>query len=308
MHTDPVQPYPIPAIGGYTVPGDRFVKWREMLHANNYEEGKIHGMSKRRREQFPAIVSVVQSLVEAIPKIRQVIFCSGGNREGVLYMKLPPAIRESNPIALLPGGHPNQDPEILVTIVQKLGLAMPEGYPAIFSKELLHFVARNTWQGMGDPDGANSAKALHNPITGALAGLPGMTHELRAGLALIMSARWGNDLGRVDRGIHESLRALVGHEISWWCDYIGTVVSFMATVSPAFPRNLESLNNAVTFKASTSAGLGKKGHKVGVRLQILVSDQAKRGLRAGDLEGMFLKIGKGIPLKWKVEAVIEECF
>ena len=64
MHTDPIQPYPIPAIGGYTVPGNRFVKWQEMLHVNNYEEGKIFGMSKRRREQFPAIVSVVQSLVE----------------------------------------------------------------------------------------------------------------------------------------------------------------------------------------------------------------------------------------------------
>ncbi|MAD83248.1 MAG: hypothetical protein CL912_09795 [Deltaproteobacteria bacterium] len=64
MHTDPIQPYPIPAIGGYTVPGNRFIKWQEMLHVNNYEEGKIFGMSKRRREQFPAIVSVVQSLVE----------------------------------------------------------------------------------------------------------------------------------------------------------------------------------------------------------------------------------------------------
>lgn len=308
MHTDPIQPYPIPAIGGYTAPGNRFIKWREMLHANNYEEGKIHGMSKRRREQFPAIVSVVQSLVEAIPKIGQVIFCSGGNREGVLYMKLSPAIRESNPIALLPGGASNQDSLVLDAIVQKLVLAMPEGYPNIFSKELLHFVARNTWQAMGDPDGANSAKALHNPITGTLAGLPGMTHELRAVLALVMSARWGNDLGRVDRGIHETLRALVGHDISWWCDYIGTVASFMATVSPAFPRSPKSLDNAVTFKASTSAGLGKKGHKVGVRLQLYVSDQARRGLRVGDLEGMFSKIGKGIPLKWKVEAEVEEWF
>lgn len=78
------------------------MQWREMLHANNYD-GKIYGMSKRRREQFPAIVHVVQSLVEAIPKIKQVTFCSGGNREGVLYMKLPLHIREADPVALLPG-------------------------------------------------------------------------------------------------------------------------------------------------------------------------------------------------------------
>jgi retrograde regulation protein 2 len=83
MHTDPIQPYPIPAIGGYMVSGSRFVQWQAMLDANGYD-GKIYGMSKRRREQFPAIATVVQALIEAIPNIKQVIFCSGGNREGVL--------------------------------------------------------------------------------------------------------------------------------------------------------------------------------------------------------------------------------
>lgn len=83
MHTDPIQPYPIPAIGGYAVPGHRFIQWQEMLKANAYD-GKIYGMSKRRREQFPAIVTVVQALTEAVPNIKQVVFCSGGNREGVL--------------------------------------------------------------------------------------------------------------------------------------------------------------------------------------------------------------------------------
>ncbi|KAK0108737.1 hypothetical protein ONS96_002582 [Cadophora gregata f. sp. sojae] len=305
MHTDPIQPYPIPAIGGYTVPGSRFIKWQEMLHVNNYEEGKIFGMSKRRREQFPAIVSVVQSLVEAIPKIKQVVFCSGGNREGVLYMKLPPAIRESNPLALLPGHAPNQDPIVLKSMVQIFLMAMPEGYPAILSHELLHFVARNTWQSMGDPDGANSAKALHNPITGILAGLPGMTHEIRAVIALIMSARWGNDLGRVDRGVHDNLRALVGHETAWWCDYIGTLASFLATIMPALPVNDKMLEETVKMQASTASGLGKKSHHVGIRLKLFVSQKAQLGIQIGDVEGMFRKVGKGMPLKWKVEAEVE---
>ena len=48
MHTDTIQPYPIPAIGGYTVPGYRFVQWKKMLEANN-DLGKIFGMAKRRR-------------------------------------------------------------------------------------------------------------------------------------------------------------------------------------------------------------------------------------------------------------------
>lgn len=303
MHTDPIQPYPIPPIGGYTVPGHRFIQWKEMLHTNKHEEGKIYGMSKRRREQFPAIAHVVQSLVEAIPKIGQVIFCSGGNREGVLYMKLPLAVRESDPIALLPGGTPNQDPAILDSIVGKLVQGMPEGYPQIFSS-LLHYIARNTWQSMGDPDDANSANALHNPISGTLAGVPGLTHELRAVLALTLAARWGNDLGPVDEQVHENLRTLVGQEAAWWCDYIGALANFLATVSPAFPK--KPLDELVTFKAAISSELGKKGHKDGVKLQILVSRENQRGLSSGDLEDIFSKIGKGLSFKWKVEAKIED--
>ena len=70
MHTEPIQPYPIPAIGGYTVPGHRFIQWQHMLEANN-QDGKIFGMSKRRREQFPAIVTVVKALIDAVPKDRK---------------------------------------------------------------------------------------------------------------------------------------------------------------------------------------------------------------------------------------------
>jgi retrograde regulation protein 2 len=151
MHTDEIQPYPIPSIGGYKAPGSRFIKWREMLHVNNYEEGKIYGMSKRRREQFPAIVTVIQSLVEAIPKIKDVVFCSGGNREGVLFMKLPASIRELDPIPLLPSGGEELVTEILNGTRRKIFSAMPNNIPAIFSSQVLSYVCRNIWHDMGDP-------------------------------------------------------------------------------------------------------------------------------------------------------------
>lgn len=105
MHTHPVQPYPIPSIGGFEASGEHFKPYKEMLAANS-QEGKVFGLSKRRREQFPAIAAVIESLVEAIPQIRDVVFCSGGNREGVLYMKLPREIRESNPLDLLAATDP----------------------------------------------------------------------------------------------------------------------------------------------------------------------------------------------------------
>jgi retrograde regulation protein 2 len=303
MHTDPIQPYPIPAIGGYTVPGQRFIQWQEMLKANGHD-GKIFGMSKRRREQFPAIVTVVQALVEAVPKIQQVIFCSGGNREGVLYMKLPRPVRESGPLPLLPGGSSSQKAAVVNSVVETLTSSLPEGFPTIFSNELLHYVAKNTWIKMGDLGDANSAKALHNPISGRLAGLPGMNHEIRAILALTMCARWGTDLGPVDGGVYANLRGLIGPELSWWCDYIGTIASLLATVMPVFPASEDAVKQTLTLVCSTGHGLGKKGHKVGIRLKISLAQKARAAVSVGALKGMFSSVGRGLQLGWKVEAEV----
>jgi retrograde regulation protein 2 len=303
MHTDPIQPYPIPAIGGYTVPGHRFIKWREMLHANNTDERKIFGLSKRRREQFPAITTVVQALVEAIPKIKQVVFCSGGNREGVLYMKLPTSIRETNPLSRLPGpAMPGNHAGAVVTL---LSSGLTSRVPSVFTPEILHYVAQSTWLDMGESGDSNSAKALHNPISGDIAGLPGMTHETRAILALTMCARWGSDLGRVDQQVQTNLQDLIGHDLAWWCSYIGTLARLVATIHPGYGNGadrFEAVFEGMSLKPEISHGLGKKGHKVGVRLGIRLKDAL--GVRAGDVEAMFGKVGRGLRTDWRVEAEV----
>lgn len=309
MHTDPIQPYPIPAIGGYTVGGHRFIKWREMLHANNTDEKKIFGLSKRRREQFPAITTVVQSLVEAIPKIKQVVFCSGGNREGVLYMKLPPQVRETNPLCQLPSSE--MPHEAADAVAKTITPALTDRLPAVFKTEILHYLAQNTWLNMGESGDANSAQALHEPLSGALAGVPGLTHEIRAILALTLCARWGSDLGRIDQQLAHNLQDLIGHELSWWCQYIGTVFKLLAIIHPAFGTsvaagNLSALPDTIALRGEVSHGLGKKGHKVGVRLAIQLQKSAMMGIATADLESMFGKVGKSIHLDWKVEAEVTE--
>lgn len=306
MHTDPVQPYPISSIGGYTVPGSRFIKWREMLHANNYEDGKIFGMSKRRREQFPAIVAVVQALIEAVPKIREVTFCSGGNREGVLFMKLPRYIRESHPVPLFPSGSLKQDADSIDGVTDILVAALPNNVPGTITKEILHYIARNIWQDQGEAEDTNSARAIHAPTSGALAGLPGINHETRAILALTLCARWGSDLGSADTKVRDNLRDLIGREISWWCDYVGTVSRLLSTVMPVCPSSREQLLSTMHLKAGTSHGLGKKGHKVGIRLEVKLSSSARRGVSIGDLEDFFSKVGKDTHKGWKVDAEIED--
>lgn len=150
MHTDGIQPYPIPAIGGYKVCGHRFAKWKEMLHVNHDEEGKIYGMSKRRREQFPAIATVVQAIVDTIPKMKDVTFCSGGNREGVLFMKLPPVVREFDPVAILPG-QTVLNVELSNAILNKVLSGLPDRHPEIISHQIIGYICKNIWHDMGDP-------------------------------------------------------------------------------------------------------------------------------------------------------------
>ncbi|TVY35014.1 Retrograde regulation protein [Lachnellula occidentalis] len=307
MHTDPIQPYPIPAIGGYTVEGHRFIKWREMLHANNTDERKIFGLSKRRREQFPAIVTVVQALVEAIPKIKQVTFCSGGNREGVLHMKLPAHVRESNPLSQLTGSA--MPYEAAEAVAKTISSGFTTKVPGTFSPEILHYVVQNTWLGMGESDDSNSAKALHEPISGTLAGLPGLTHELRAILALTMCSRWGSDLGPIDQQLAHNLQELIGHDLTWWCRYVGTLAKLIATIYPAHGISAAAGEPSakcgfLSLRSEWSHGLGKKGHKHGIRLVIYLKEHERIGISMSDIESMFAKVGKGLRVEWRVEAEV----
>lgn len=233
-HTHEIQPYPIPQIGGFTVDGEVFKDWKGMLRANE-KEGKVFAMSKRRREQFPAIAMVVAALVDAVPNINKVTFCSGGNRDGVLYMKLPQRIRKEHPLPLLPGGLNSATKESISSITALVETALTDSCPKVFSTHLLQYIARNTWTNQGHDDSENAAKAIHNPISGAVAGLPGLTHEVQACISLILAARWKNSLGPTDRPLQENLRGLIGRKKAWWCDYIGMVMRVLGTVLPVFP-------------------------------------------------------------------------
>lgn len=300
MHSDPIQPYPIPAIGGYTVPGHRFKQWKKMLEANK-EDGKIFGMSKRRREQFPAIVTVVRALIDAVPNIKQVIFCSGGNREGVLYMILPPDIRARSPLAHLgeAPGFPND--HIADKVVDILISALPKDYPQIFTRDLLQCFGKLLWTDMGNTPEVNSARALHDPIS--FASVLGFTHQVRAVLSLTLCARWGNDLGPIDKNLFDNLRLLIGPELSWWCDYIGNVLNLLATVVPNCPSAVEQLDKMIELRASTHESDSKK-QKVDIKLHVALNSISNSEVGANDLGNGFDKVGKGLHLGWKVKIEI----
>ncbi|KAK0618196.1 Ppx/GppA phosphatase family-domain-containing protein [Bombardia bombarda] len=306
MHTDPIQPYPIPAIGSYTVSGKAFVRTKDMLKVNKTFDGKIFGLSKRRRAQFPAIVTVVDALIAAVPRIRSVTFCSGGNREGALMMKLPQEIRESDPVAhlhapLAPSITLAQDQEEaqqdarLQVVVDALLSALPENLKLasavnVFGLHLSPLYASQIWARAGDDADANASAALHDAVT-RNPGCPGLTHLARAVLGLTLCARWGSNLGPIDQQLHHNLRMLLDAadpDAAFWADYTGAVAAALATVVSASPKSQGAVEDNVKFHCT--AENGKK--KLKIRLTISVNDRTASGIDLDDLADLFRKVGK----------------
>ena len=124
-----------------------------------------------------------------------------------------------------------------------------------------------------------------------------------------MCSRWGSDLGRTDQQLVYNLQDLIGHDLSWWCKYIGTLARVIATIHPAFgvgavQGKLSTISEKLSLRSEVSHGLGKKGHKVGIRLAIYLDNSESIGMPIGDLESLFSKVGKGLNTDWKVEAEV----
>ncbi|KAI6247242.1 Retrograde regulation protein 2 [Erysiphe necator] len=308
MHTDPVQPYPIPYIGGYGVPGSRFKEWKNMLIANE-QEGDIYGLSKRRRHQFPAIAMVVQAITLAIPRIKSVIFCTGGNREGLLFMMLPSYIREMDPFPLVPIPNPEQDSQVISHVTNLLMNILPKKHilpPYVFNRKVISYISSHIWAFQGLT--GNATRALHKSLDEVRNILPSLPHFLSAVIALTLSARWGDDIGPIDINFAANLQKVVGLETVWWCRYMGTACHFISMIFPVFPRNLESFSNALNWKVVTSDTLGKKKNKKGILLQIRLMSGLEQGIPGGldsHMLKMWKKIGKGLRLGRKVQVEIE---
>ncbi|KAH8675359.1 Ppx/GppA phosphatase [Xylariales sp. PMI_506] len=296
QHNDPIQPYPIPAIGAYTVSGTFFKDTEAMRKINVEYNGKIFGMSKRRRQQFPAIATVVESLISTVGKIRTVTFCSGGNREGALLMKLPKEIRETSPLSLLyqPGDRASES--VIQSVLTTIKAALPSNLniskiPTIFSLGLGPLFVGKVWARCGEPSEANASNELHQAVSQEPS-IPGFTHLARAVVGLTLCARWSSSsLGPVDQQLHKNLRQLACTsfvEASFWADYIGTVASIITTVCPVEPKTVDELEQVIQFSAKVVDG--KK--KPRIELTVSISADAMKGLNPEDLQSGFSSLGK----------------
>ncbi|KAI0489621.1 Ppx/GppA phosphatase [Xylaria cf. heliscus] len=263
MHNDPIHPYPIPTVGAYTVDGSFFRQTATMRKTNAEYEGKIFGMSKRRRAQFPAIAMVVDALISAVPCIRTVAFCSGGNREGALFMKLPLNIRESSPLPLLHHGI-NTNPVALDAVVRMMESSLPPSIhhsnaPTVFSLGLGPLFASEIWSRSGESSEANASFQLHRSIEHD-PGIPGFTHLARAVLALTLCFRWGATLGPIDEQLFVGLQKLVCRTSSegiFWAEYIGEVARLVSQLCPRLPESPKQLESIISLGAKFVGGESK---------------------------------------------------
>ncbi|KAI0136298.1 Ppx/GppA phosphatase [Xylariales sp. AK1849] len=315
MHNARIQPYPIQVVGAYTVPGTFFRQTEAMRKTNKDYEGKIFGMSKRRRQQFPAIATVVEGLISAVPEIRTVTFCSGGNREGALVMKLPTEVRELRPLQLLyqPGDRVSDD--VIQSVVSTLTSSLPtdldiSNISSIFTLGLGPLFASKIWSRFGEPHEANAAHELHQAITRDPT-MPGLTHMARAVLGLTLCARWGSNLGQNDIQQYQNLRLLASEEspeTNYWSDYIGAVAAVLTTICPTKPKAPDELYRTVRFSAKIVKVVDKK--KPQLQLIVHIARHARPGIEAEGLEEFFVSLGKKNKdtniTKRKVHVFVEE--
>ncbi|GJC92002.1 PPX/GppA phosphatase [Colletotrichum higginsianum] len=314
QHNDPIQPYPLPSVGTYTVTGDFFKQTDKMRRVHREHEGKIYGMSKRRRQQFPAIIEVVEAFIRAVPHLRTVTFCGGSNRDGALLMKLPKSVRESNPLEALAGfpiqGHHEDaggsggggsgrgDMAVVArAVLRTLYGAVPVNVdisrtPTVFSLGLGPLFARQVWIHQGEDDDANASYALHEAVTRDPSA-PGLTHLARAVLGLTTCARWGSNLGPIDAQLYGNLKGLVAEarpESVFWAEYLGAVAAVMVDLVPAWPGTVEELESTLRFEATQTVDPEKK--RARIELTVHVAAAAAVGIDPEDVKGRLSNVGK----------------
>jgi retrograde regulation protein 2 len=263
MHRHSIQPYPVPSVGSFTVPGEMFGQTKDALKVNKSFDGRIYGLSKRRRAQFPAIVAVVDALIAAVPPIRSVTFCSGGNREGALMMTLPPEIRDSNPLTYRGDDVGNSVPSVpdadsasVQDVLEVLRSAVPStlaltATPTVFGLQLGAHYVRQIWTRLGDDADTNASAVLHNAVS--CPDQPGLTHLARAVLGVTLCARWGATLAPIDVQLHHNLRALIeaaDPDAVFWADYIGAVTAAMTMFIRSWPKAHRAIRDTVRYVAA----------------------------------------------------------
>lgn len=287
-----VNPYPIPIINGFRVGRQEF---ENTVNIQSFaSENDVFRVSDRRASQVPAVAFLITVLTEALPPIKDVRFCQGGVREGILYQSLSSSIRAAQPLSVATTPYAPSSAQGLTNLLQKVILFFSYStQPRVHGIEDRSFIEALTnllYHHSSLPKESRAAAALRCTTTGTLAGIHGISHEDRALLCLVLCERWGGQVSPTDSDFLRRMQLLIGDEQTWWTKYIGRAAALVgevypAGVVPALPR----MELGVGWKELV-AGHGDVGIEVVVRVRAR-DDMTADGVIGGSVKALE-KVGK----------------
>jgi len=260
-----VSPYPIPIINGFHVMKREFHSTESIEDAA--AEQAVFRVSKRRAKQVPAVAFLVNVLVEALPMIKDIRFCQGGVREGFLFDALDPKTKALDPLPVATGHYGTDSAGAIAELLWSTlpgKTELDRHVPKSLNRSVIRALADMMFVHSSLPKESTSLAGMYAPITGLLASAHGVSHTDRALLALMLFARWHEDLPPPHESAQERIRAILSVQEAFWCNYLGAVAALIGNAYPAGRIPVKRLQ----FSAKWSAGMGKNGMFEGVLLSI----------------------------------------
>lgn len=257
------QPYPIPIINGFTVSGKEFRRLAlsdvSITEQGTSELGQIFGISSRRARQVPAVSLVVEALTSVLGgALSKVLFCQGGVREGAIYESLLTSIRAENPLVVATRPYALQSQPYLLEL---LNHACPRSTPYHIRSDLLPPLANLMYYHSNIPKEGQASVALYATTTGVLANTHGLSHGLRALLAIALCDRWGGDVPSSAALQRKGFVRLIGGENTWWARYVGHVAALIGEVYPSGRTRGDPVTEQIRFFAQDETKKKKKKNK-----------------------------------------------
>ncbi|KAK6823096.1 hypothetical protein RU639_006185 [Aspergillus parasiticus] len=262
--------YPISIINGYTA-GKKDFENTEVLKKVAQTANDIFRVSDRRRKQVPSVAFLVNVLAKAIPHgIKEAHFCQGGVREGALYRKILPVIRQQDPLQVATMNFARGSAQAMAFMAFS-SIPRPtkdRSFPHSISPHVIQAFANILYAHATMSKETAATAALYSTSTGVLAEAHGIPHADRARLALMLQERYGGELPPREMDFKKSLRSLLTPEEIWWTRYLGKlglVISRVyptGVIDPSRPRALP--------RARWANDLGKKKNKQGIELKVLL--------------------------------------
>ncbi|KAH8698408.1 putative transcription regulator [Talaromyces proteolyticus] len=272
LHQTKGRHYPISIINGYRAESDEFAK-TETLKEIARTSDRIFRVSDRRRKQVPAVAFLVNVLAESLPHgIKEVYFCQGGVREGILFQQLLPVIRLQDPleVATTPLRTRSADSigDMLLGAIPTSSAGNRLSIPSTLNVHVIQAFANSMYAHAGISKELASTVALYSTSTGILAQAHGISHGDRTRLALMLQERYGSHLPPREEKAKSAFQDLLSAQEVWWIRYIGKLGLVLGILFPT--GIIDSFWPRVLLSVQWASNLGKRQNKFGIELTFTV--------------------------------------